>query len=54
MKPCASCGRLYGHLVDCEVKKIHEQLDVYINTFGIECTRIAFASHLSDYERKRL
>lgn len=38
--PCANCGRQYGHLDNCRVKWLHEQLDDLIAQYGTGAVRL--------------
>lgn len=55
MIPCVGCGRLYGHLDTCEVKRLHEQLDRCITDYGVSHVRIALqlGPELNEYQRRR-
>ena len=35
LTPCISCGRRYGHLDDCRIKALHQQLDEMIREHGV-------------------
>jgi hypothetical protein len=38
--PCVSCERKYGHLSDCKVALLHQQLDAMIRTNGPNAVRL--------------